>query len=243
MLAPYGGLISFSRKDHPSAMRLDDELRILRGLSIAFPAVFLSIAAFMSSAVLTPVGASPARADRATQSVRLFLGAGRTALLQFAIVIVVLGTVVGGISGFWLGTNVVDIYHRFFRFPHLTFHLDVGAFGVGASRQHRRRHARRARGGAAGGASPARRSDAAGAAGEVQRVVARTDRASTSSSAPRSAWRCAISSAGRGRRSSLRSASRSPRASRSFPARCATASITFSISNGIRRRGRMSPWR
>ena len=53
VLAPYGGLVAIDRHDHPSAQRLSDELRVLRGLSVAFPAVFLSIAAFMSSAVLT----------------------------------------------------------------------------------------------------------------------------------------------------------------------------------------------
>jgi putative ABC transport system permease protein len=53
VLAPYGGLVAYSRKDHASAVRLNDELRVLRGLSVAFPAVFLSIAAFMTSAVLT----------------------------------------------------------------------------------------------------------------------------------------------------------------------------------------------
>jgi putative ABC transport system permease protein len=34
-------------------VRLNDELRVLHGLSFAFPAVFLSIASFMTSAVLT----------------------------------------------------------------------------------------------------------------------------------------------------------------------------------------------
>ena len=53
ILAPYGALGAYGRKDHPSAVRLSDELRILHGFAFAFPGAFLSIAAFMSSAVLT----------------------------------------------------------------------------------------------------------------------------------------------------------------------------------------------
>ena len=52
VLEPYGGLVAYGRPEHASAQRLDDELRVVRGLSLAFPAVFLSIAAFMTSAVV-----------------------------------------------------------------------------------------------------------------------------------------------------------------------------------------------
>ena len=39
-------------RDHASAQRLDDELRVLHALSVAYPLVFLSVAAFMVNAVL-----------------------------------------------------------------------------------------------------------------------------------------------------------------------------------------------
>ena len=50
--------------------------------------------------------------------------------LKFALVLVVLGTVVGSVAGFWLGNNVVQVYHRFFRFPQLAFAPDAGAIGL-----------------------------------------------------------------------------------------------------------------
>jgi hypothetical protein len=53
LLAPYGGLVAIDRRDHPSAKQVDDRIRVLNGFAGAFPAVFLSIAAFMTSAVLT----------------------------------------------------------------------------------------------------------------------------------------------------------------------------------------------
>ncbi len=130
VLAPYGGLVAYGRRDHASAIRLDDELRVLRGLSVAFPAVFLSIAAFMSSAVLTRL----VRLQREQIAQLKALGYSSRQVgwhyMKFALVIVAAATLVGGFAGMWLGTNVVSVYHRFFRFPSLTFHPDWGMFAV-----------------------------------------------------------------------------------------------------------------
>lgn len=130
VLAPYGGLVAYDRKDHPSAVRLNDELRVLHGLSMAFPAVFLSIAAFMTSAVLTRL----IRLQR--EQIALLKAFGYSSrqvgihYLKFALVIVLLGLVVGSFAGVWLGTNIVVVYHRFFRFPHLGFRFDTPAISL-----------------------------------------------------------------------------------------------------------------
>jgi len=47
LLEPYGGRGAYGRKDHPSHIRVSDEIRVLQTLSIGFPVVFLSVAAFM----------------------------------------------------------------------------------------------------------------------------------------------------------------------------------------------------
>jgi putative ABC transport system permease protein len=47
--------------------------------------------------------------------------------LKFALVIVALGTLLGSVIGFWLGNNIVVVYHRFFRFPYLPFKPDTTA--------------------------------------------------------------------------------------------------------------------
>ena len=52
LLAPYGGRGAYGREDHPSNRRLDDEMRQLQGLAVAFPLIFLSVAAFMSHSVM-----------------------------------------------------------------------------------------------------------------------------------------------------------------------------------------------
>jgi len=130
VLAPYGGLIAYDRRDHASGKRLDDEINILRTLSFAFPAVFLSIAAFMSSAVLTRL----VRLQREQiAQLKAFGYSSRQVgvhYLKFALVIVVFGLVVGSVAGVWLGTNIVLVYHRFFRFPLLVFHPDTQALAA-----------------------------------------------------------------------------------------------------------------
>ena len=131
VLAPYGGLIAYDRRDHASGKRLDDEINILGALSVAFPTVFLSIAAFMSSAVLTRL----VRLQREQiAQLKAFGYSSRQVgvhYLKFALVIVVFAMIVGGAVGIYMGGNVVVIYHRFFRFPSLVFHPALPAiFGA-----------------------------------------------------------------------------------------------------------------
>ena len=53
LLTPYGGIGAYGRKDHPSHIRVSDEIRVLTLFSIGFPTIFLSVAAFMTNAVLS----------------------------------------------------------------------------------------------------------------------------------------------------------------------------------------------
>lgn len=130
LLEPYGGLIAFDRHDHPSAKELDDEIAILNGLSVAFPIVFLGIATFMTSAVLARV----IRLQREQIAQLKAFGYSGAQIgshyVKFALVIVAIGLVAGGLGGAKLGATIVHLYHKFFRFPELTLHLDYGAIGL-----------------------------------------------------------------------------------------------------------------
>lgn len=127
LLEPYGGLIAYDRKDHASAKQLDDEIAILNGISVAFPVVFLSVATFMTGAVLARV----IRLQREQiAQLKAFGYSSRQVgghYLKFALAIVFIGLVVGGLVGAWLGSQVVILYHKFFQFPSLTFHPDYKA--------------------------------------------------------------------------------------------------------------------
>lgn len=127
LLEPYGGRVAYDRTDHFSARQLNDELFGLRVASIAFPTIFLSVAAFMTSAALTRV----IRLQREQIAQLKAFGYSSADVgvhyFKFALVVVVVATILGSLVGFWLGVNVVELYHQFYRFPNLTFQPDWSA--------------------------------------------------------------------------------------------------------------------
>lgn len=130
LLARYGAGGAFLRKEQPSAQRLDDELRVLHSLSVAYPLVFMSVAAFMVNAVLARI----VRLQREQIAQMKALGYSSWQVgghyLKFVLVIGLLGTVIGGIGGRVMGSGLVNVYTLFFRFPYLRFKLDYSALGL-----------------------------------------------------------------------------------------------------------------
>lgn len=136
LLQPYGGRGAFGRVDHPSHIRVSDEIRILQTLSIGFPVVFLSVAAFMVNAVLSRLLALQ------REQIAILKAFGFTNrqivlhYLKFAFVMVIGGALFGTLGGVALGNRLVQLYHMFFRFPDLYFRFDRSAvaiaLGVGA---------------------------------------------------------------------------------------------------------------
>lgn len=122
-LEPYGGRGAYDRESHPSHTRLRDEIRILQGLSVGFPLVFLSVAAFMTNAVMN----RQITLQREQIAILKAFGFSNREIgahyLKFALVIVLVGTVLGIIGGIGLGHKLVIMYHLFFRFPQLDFQL------------------------------------------------------------------------------------------------------------------------
>ena len=133
LLRPYGGLGAYGRKDHPSHIRVTDEIRVLSILSIGFPTVFLTVAAFMTNSVLTRLLALQ------REQIAILKAFGFTNrqivvhYLKFAAVIVVGGTVLGAAGGIALGNKLVTMYTLFFRFPELAFRLDQPAVLIALS--------------------------------------------------------------------------------------------------------------
>ncbi|MCX6876615.1 MAG: ABC transporter permease [Verrucomicrobia bacterium] len=130
LLAPYGASGAYTRKEQASAQRLDDELRVLGSLSVAYPLVFLSVAAFMVNAVLARI----VRLQREQIAQLKALGYSSRQVgvhyLKFVLVIGALGTLIGGVGGRFLGASLVHIYTLFFRFPELVFQMDYSALGL-----------------------------------------------------------------------------------------------------------------
>ena len=120
-LQPYGGLGAYGRSEHPSDIRVNDEIRVLEGLSFGFPLVFLSVAAFMTHSVMSRQIAL----QREQIAILKAFGFNNRVIawhfVKFALVIVVVGTALGTAMGFIFGYRLVDMYHLFFRFPRLEF--------------------------------------------------------------------------------------------------------------------------
>jgi putative ABC transport system permease protein len=130
LLRPYGGLGAYDRKDHPSHIRVSDEIRVLQILSVGFPTIFLTVAAFMTNAVLTRLLAL----QREQIAILKAFGFSNRQIvvhyLKFAAVLVVGGTLTGTLGGIGLGVKLVKMYELFFRFPDLQFALDRGAVAI-----------------------------------------------------------------------------------------------------------------
>jgi len=130
LLRPYGGLGAYGRKDHPSHIRVSDEIRVLAILSIGFPSIFLSVAAFMTNAVLSRLLALQ-REQIAILKAFGFTNRQIVAhYLKFAFVMVAGGVLFGLLGGLGLGHKLVVMYELFFKFPDLAFQLDGIAVAI-----------------------------------------------------------------------------------------------------------------
>ncbi len=127
LLEPYGGLGAYGRYDQLSNRFVSDEITQDRITGIFVPTIFLGVAAFLIHIVLSRL----VKAQRGAIGLLKAFGYSNTAVgihyLKFALVAVLLGTVVGAPVGIWLGRGLARIYQDFFRFPELRF---VSSFGM-----------------------------------------------------------------------------------------------------------------
>jgi putative ABC transport system permease protein len=125
VLAPYGSRGAYGRIDHPSHRRVADEIRVLHGLSVAFPVVFLSVAAFMTNSVMSRQIALQREQIAMLKACGFSNREVGIHYFKFSLAIVVVGVGVGTLGGIGLGNRLVGMYHLFFRFPQLNFILDT----------------------------------------------------------------------------------------------------------------------
>jgi putative ABC transport system permease protein len=132
VILPYGGRGAYGRIDHPSNRRVSDEIRVLVGLSVAFPLVFLSVAAFMTNSVMSRQIALQREQIAMLKACGFSNAQVGAHYFKFSLAIVAAGVVVGATVGILLGQKLVGMYHLFFRFPHLEFQLDTGVLVAAA---------------------------------------------------------------------------------------------------------------
>lgn len=128
LLATYGGLGAYGRKDQVSHRYLSEEFRQLGTLATLFPVIFLGVAAFLLNIVIGRL----IGIQREQVAVLKAFGYGNAAIgFHYAklVLIIVVGGVCGGVAaGIWLGKGLSGIYMEFYRFPYLKYVLRPSVF-------------------------------------------------------------------------------------------------------------------
>lgn len=130
LLAPYGALGAYGRKDQISHSFLDNELASNRVSGTIMPAIFLGVTAFLIHNVLLRITAL----QRA--QIALFKSFGYSSFsvaahyLKFALLTVMVGGVFGIALGTWLGNGLAQLYAEFYHFPSMEFTLSGFAIAV-----------------------------------------------------------------------------------------------------------------
>jgi len=132
LLAPYGGLGAYDREDQLSNFFLMNEIDQLANLARILPAIFLSVAAFLTHMVLGRLIAIE------RSEIGLFKAFGYSNLAvgwlytKLVLVIATLGIALGWGLGFWFGEVTTGIYAEFYRFPFFFFRPSPSVFVVSA---------------------------------------------------------------------------------------------------------------
>ncbi|MCA1415078.1 FtsX-like permease family protein [Bradyrhizobium sp. NBAIM20] len=121
LLDPYGGQAAHGRKDQTSHAWLDHELDMLNNMSRTLPPIFLLVAAFLVNLTLTRLVALEREQIGLFKALGYSSGSVMLHYLKFVALIVVIGIILGGVAGTWLGLRVTALFGDFFHFPFLVF--------------------------------------------------------------------------------------------------------------------------
>jgi len=132
LLAPYGGLGAYERKDQISHFFLMNEIDQLANLARILPVIFLSVAAFLTHMVLGRLIAI----ERSEIGLLKAFGYSNRAVgwlyTKLVLVIATLGIALGWLLGIWFGEVTTGIYAEFYRFPFFFFQPSPTVFVVSA---------------------------------------------------------------------------------------------------------------
>jgi putative ABC transport system permease protein len=124
LLAPYGGIGAYGRKDQFSNRFLSEELKQLQTTATVFPAIFLGVAAFLLNVVVTRLIAT----QREQIAILKAFGYPHLAIgwhyVKLVMGIALVGVAGGVALGVWFGRGLSNVYMDFYRFPYLEYVLE-----------------------------------------------------------------------------------------------------------------------
>ncbi|MCP3963151.1 MAG: ABC transporter permease [bacterium] len=121
LLEPYGGLGAVPRSLQVSHWWLEDQLRQLKDMGLIVPIIFLAVAAFLLSVVMSRI----VTVQRPQIAALKALGYSNYEIARHyalsAVAVALLGVAIGVAAGSWLATGMMGIMNEFFRFPFLVY--------------------------------------------------------------------------------------------------------------------------
>ena len=125
LLDRYGSLGAFGRGDHISWRMVDDHIEEIRTSGVILPTIFLAIVAFLLHILMSRLVSM----QRGQIAVLKAFGYRDAEIawhyLKLALVAVTAGTILGIGLGLWLGSGLMVLFARYFRFPSLQLQLDL----------------------------------------------------------------------------------------------------------------------
>ncbi|WP_420474913.1 ABC transporter permease [Noviherbaspirillum sp. ST9] len=123
LLAPYGSLGAYGRKEQVSHSFIENELSSNRVSGTIIPAIFLGVTAFLIHNVLLRI----ITLQRAQIALLKSFGYSSFSVaghyLKFALLTVMAGGMLGVALGTWLGQGLAKLYADFYHFPSMEFRL------------------------------------------------------------------------------------------------------------------------
>lgn len=130
-LEPYGGLKAYGREDHTSDRYVSEEIRGLRVQRAVVPPIFLAVAAFLLSIVISRM----VQAERGQIGLMKAFGYTNVEVgahyFKLVLIIATAGAIAGCLAGIAAGRGMTVLYLQYYKFPFLLFELQPSSFLLG----------------------------------------------------------------------------------------------------------------
>ena len=124
-LSLYGGLGAYARDRQRSNYMISGELQQLSSMAVVLPSIFLAVALLLVNLVLSRL----VHIQQAEIATLKALGYSNRQVglyfLELVLVVSGIGSLLGLLLGQFLGSGMLDLYARYFKFPDLHLQLDV----------------------------------------------------------------------------------------------------------------------
>jgi len=121
LLARYGGLGAHGRHYQTSHRYLTEEFKGLEQMAVMFPAIFLSVAAFLLNVVVSRLIATQREQIAILKAFGYSTASITWHYVSLILVVTAIGAAMGIAAGAWMGAGMSSMYMDYYRFPYMLF--------------------------------------------------------------------------------------------------------------------------